>query len=170
MRSFMIRLSSLVIAAICCLPAFAQTKEFTDPSGKYKVELMGDWRPVTYNDAVGRSKTEFVYRDRSEGLLKIARESVGGRTIAAFVQDEQETARIYRSGFEMASKEPFGGGGLSGMRLSFFYVEGGRRMAATHYYLQDSDSVWALRFHGRRGALDTIRNITDQIARSFRPQ
>ena len=143
-------------------------KDYEDPGGKFKILLIGDWRPVSYSDAVGRQKTEFVYRDRSEGLLKITRESLGSRAVADMVREEEETLRVYKGGLEITGHEPFGGGPLKGIRLSFLYVEGGRKFAATHYYLQDGDGVWALRFVGKRGAVDTIRNITDQMARSFR--
>jgi hypothetical protein len=156
----------LIVAVYIC--AAGQSQEYTDPSGKYKLTLLADWRPISYSDAVGRARTEFVYRDRSEGLLRITRESLGGRSLGAIVQDEEENSRMSRSGFEVSAKEAFGGGSLRGMRLSFYYVESGRRMAATHYYLEDGDSVWMLKFIGRRGAIDTTRNITDQIARSFR--
>ncbi len=142
-------------------------QEFTDPAGQYKLMLTGDWRGVTYNDAVGRPKTEFVYRDRSEGLLKITRETLPG-ALTDFVRQEEENLRIYRSGFEGSSSEPFGGGSMDGIRLSFFSTEGNRKMANTFYYLQDKNAVWVLRFTGRRGALDTVRNLTDQMARSFR--
>jgi hypothetical protein len=143
-------------------------QEFTDPAGQYKLTLIGDWRAVSYNDAVGRQKTEFVYRDRSEGLMKITRESLSG-SLADAVRQEEENLKIYRSGFEGAAREPFGGGALNGIRLSFFSTEGNRKMANTYYYLQDKNAMWVLRFSGKRGSLDTIRNLTDQIARSFRP-
>jgi hypothetical protein len=143
-------------------------QEFTDPGAQYKLALTGDWRAVSYNDAVGRQKTEFIYRDRSEGLLKINRETLAG-ALADKVHQDEENLRIYRSGFEASSIEPFGGGSLSGMRLSFYSTEGNRKMANTHYYLQDKNTVWVLRFTGRRGALDTARNLTDQISRSFKP-
>lgn len=159
-------LSALMIGSLAGLGRASQ--EFVDPSGKFKVVLAGDWRAVSYSDAVGRSRTEFVYRDRSEGLLKVTRENLSGRSIEGFAREEEEGARIYRAGFEVIGKESFGGGPLRGLRLAFYYVEGGRRMAATYYYLQDGDAVWVLRFTGRRGSLDTIRNVTDQIARSFR--
>ena len=136
--------------------------------GKFKILLIGDWRPVSYSDAVGRQKTEFVYRDRSEGLLKITKETLGSRSVADTAREEEETLKVYKAGLEITGNEPFGGGSLKGIRLSFFYVEGARKFAATYYYLQDGDSVWVLRFAGRRGALDQIRNITDQMARSFR--
>ena len=142
-------------------------QEFTDQAGQYKLTLIGDWRAVSYNDAVGRQKTEFVYRDRSEGLLKITRETLPG-ALADFVRQEVETFKIYRSGFEGSASEPFGGGAMNGVRLSFFTTEGNRKMANTYYYLQDKTAVWVLRFTGKRGSLDTSRNLTDQIARSFR--
>ena len=110
-----------------------------------------------------------MYRDRSEGLLKISKENLGSRSVADMAREEEETLKTYKGGLEITGNEPFGGGPLKGIRLSFFYVEGTRKYAATYYYLQDGNSVWVLRFAGRRGALDQIRNITDQMARSFRP-
>jgi hypothetical protein len=160
----------LVLVLLVSVPAVvAQSgREFMDPAGQYKLNLIGDWRAVSYNDAFGRPKTEFVYRDRSEGLLKISREPLTG-SLADMVRREEENLKIYRSGFEGSSTEPFGGGPLNGIRLSFFSTEGNRKMANTFYYLQDKNAVWVLRFTGKRGSLDAIRNITDQIARSFRP-
>jgi len=163
-------LFTTVILSTGLLAVAAQNgHEFIDPGAQYKLALTGDWRAVSYNDAVGRQKTEFVYRDRSEGLLKINRETLTG-ALADKVRQEEENLKIYRSGFEGSSVEPFGGGGsLNGIRLSFFSAEGNRRIANTHYYLQDKNTLWVLRFVGRRGALDSTRNLTDQIARSFKP-
>ena len=163
-------LKFMVLVLLVSVPAGAAQngREFTDPAGQYKLTLIGDWRAVSYNDAVGRQKTEFVYRDRSEGLLKTSRESLTG-SLADMVRREEENLKIYRSGFEGSSTEPFGGGPLSGIRLSFFSTEGNRKMANTFYYLQDKNAVWVLRFNGKRGSIDARRNITDQIARSFNP-
>lgn len=160
---------TLVLLAGLPLAIGAQNgQEFKDPAGQYRLTLIGDWRAVTYNDAVGRQKTEFVYRDRAEGLLKITREALSG-ALADAVRQEEENLKIYRSGFEGAAREQFGGGTLNGIRFSFFSTEGNRKLANTYYYLQDKNAMWVLRFSGRRGSLDTVRNITDQIARSFRP-
>ena len=159
-----------ILISVFTLAASAQTqKEFVDPAGKFKLTLMGDWRAVSYSDAVGRQKTEFVYRDRSEGLLKITKESLTANSLGDMVQQEEESLRIYRAGYERAAREAFGGGGLDGLRLSFFNNEGGRQLASTYYFLKDGNSVWVLRFTGKRGSLDSNRNITDQIARSFSP-
>ena len=163
-------LLTAILTSVITLTASAQTdKEFLDPAGKFKLTLTGDWRAVSYSDAVGRQKTEFVYRDRSEGLLKISKESLSASSLSDMVQQEEESLRIYRSGYERAAREAFGGGGLAGMRLSFFTNEGSRQLASTYYFLKDGSSVWVLRFTGKRGSLDSNRNITDQIARSFSP-
>jgi hypothetical protein len=157
------------LLGVCSVMVAAQSgQEYEDPAGKFKIVLIGDWKPITYNDAVGRQKTEFVYRDRSEGLLKIFRESLSG-SLADMVRQEEERLKIYRSGFERSASEPFGGGSLNGVRLSFFSTDGGRQNANTYYFLQDKNAVYILRFTGKRGSLDTNRNITDQVARSFRP-
>src|SRR6185369_6204240 len=110
----------LVLTAMALMAGAAGAQngqEYADSAGKYKLTLMGDWKAVSYSDAVGRQKTEFVYRDRSEGLLKVSRETLNG-SLADLVRQEEENLRIYRAGFERAASETFGGGALSGMRFS----------------------------------------------------
>jgi hypothetical protein len=154
--------------AICPLCVNSQTgKVYEDKTNGFRITLIGDWRAVSYNDAVGRQKSEFVYRDRSEGLLRITRDSMGSRSIGDVEHGEEESARAYRSGFELGAKEAFGGGTLRGMRLAYYYVDSGRKVAATMYFLQDGNQVWELKFTGQRGVLDLIRNVTDEMARSF---
>ncbi len=159
-------MTALLVCAMAALAVAQSGQTYEDPAGKFKLVLYGEWKAISYNDAVGRAKTEFIYRDRSEGLLKIARESLSG-TVADMVRQEEENLKIYRTGFERASSEVFGGGGLDGMRLSFYSTESGRQTASTFYFLQDKNAVYILRFTGKRGLLDVNRNLTDQIARSF---
>jgi len=160
-------MTALLLNTACVIVAAQNGHEYVDQDGKFKLTLVSDWRAVTYSDAVGRQKTEFINRDRSEGLLKVTREKLSG-TVDEAAQRDVENFRIYHTGFENASTEAFGGGALNGVRISFFYTEGGRKLASTNYFLQDGNSVWILRFTGRRGSLDLLRNQTDQIARSFR--
>jgi len=161
-------MTALVVCATSAIAVAQAGQEYEDPSGKFKLVLYGEWKAISYNDAVGRPKTEFIYRDRSEGLLKIARETLSG-SVSDMVRQEEENLKMYRVGFERASSEVFGGGGLNGMRLSFYSTESGRQTASTFYFLQDKNAVYILRFTGKRGMLDTNRNITDQVARSFQP-
>jgi len=159
--------ASLAIA-ICPLCVHPQAgRVYEDKANGFRITLIGDWRAVSYNDAVGRQKSEFVYRDRSEGLLRITRDGMGSKSISDVEHEEEESARAYRSGFELATKEPFGGGALRGVRLAYYYVDGGRKIAATMYFLQEGNQVWELKFTGKRGVLDLIRNVTDEMARSF---
>jgi hypothetical protein len=160
LTSFVVVLSSAYVSA-------QSDREFLDKDGGFSVSLVGDWRAVTYSDAVGRQKTDFIYRDRSEGLLKVTRESLGARPIDDVVREEEENLRISKAAFEQEGREAFGGGPLHGIRLAFFYVDSGRKKAATYYFLQDGNDFWTLRFTGKRGVLDKVRNLTDQIARSF---
>ena len=88
------------IISVAAVAAQAQDgPEYTDKTGGYKLSLFGDWRAVNYNDAVGRPKTEFVFRDRSEGLLKISSQRLEG-SLANMAQAEEENQRVYRAGFE----------------------------------------------------------------------
>jgi hypothetical protein len=162
-------MAAFIIGASSVL-AYAQQdgQVYVDKAGGYKLSLFGEWRAVNYNDAVGRPKTEFVFRDRSEGLMKISAQPLEG-ALANMVQAEEESQRAYRAGFERAASEPFGGGVLSGMRLSFYTTEGMRQLANTTYFLQDKNMVYVLRFTGKRGVLDRNRNLSDLVARSFQP-
>ena len=159
-------MAAFIISAFSGLAYGQDGHPYEDTTGGYKLSLYGDWRAVQYNDAVGRAKTEFVFRDRSEGLLKISSQRLEG-TLANMVQSEEESQRIYRAGFERAASETFGGGALSGMRLSFYTTEGTRQLAHTVYFLQDKNTIYILRFSGKRGVLDRNRNLSDQVARSF---
>ncbi len=147
----------------------AQEQEYKDPAGKFKLSLVGEWRAISYSDAVGRTKIEFVYGDRSEGLLKITKERLNGESLAGKVQAEEDNFKFYRAGFERSTKERFDAGSLDGLRFAFFTTDSGRKTASAFYYLQDGDALWILRFTGKRGVLDTIRNVTDRMVRSFTP-
>lgn len=162
-------LTALIIFLSPSVGRAQTTQEFTDPDGKYKITLVGDWKPVSYSDAVGRAKLEFVYGDRSEGLLKITKEKLNGVNAAGKAREEEENLKMYRAGFERASTEHFDAGALDGARFAFYSADGGRKTASAFYYLKDGDYVWILRFTGRRGVIDTIRNVTDRMVRSFTP-
>jgi hypothetical protein len=69
-------------------------QEYVDEAGRYKIALIGDWQPATYTDAVGRTKTEFVYGERGEALLRINRESLNRRSLDDIVRKEMEGLRL----------------------------------------------------------------------------
>ena len=148
---------------VCPLVAVAQSEqEFVDTKGKFKISLLGDWRSVSYSDAVGRQKTEFIYRDRSEGLLKIGKENLNG-SLADLVRQEEENMRVYRSGFER-SASGIRAGSLRGMRLSST-TRKGPQIANT--YIPSDGTRLGIRFTGR-AARSTPTEFLPSIVRSFR--
>ncbi|MGH9761747.1 MAG: hypothetical protein ACREDR_41800, partial [Blastocatellia bacterium] len=161
----LVALPGVIVASILMVSA-AQNRAFEDKANGFSITMAGDWKAITYSDAVGRQKTEFIYRDRSEGLLRVSRNSLEGKSVADAVRSDQEGLKAYRQGFELSSSEPFG---ADGIRVSFYYNESGKRFAETDYFLKEGDHVWELRFTGKRGVLDLIRNLTDQMAHSFKP-
>jgi hypothetical protein len=168
-RTRLLCIALLIVSAAYVTAAAQSGQLYEDVVDKFSIKMIGDWRAVSYSDAAGRQKTDFVYRDRSEGLLRISKESMGSKTVSDFAHDIEEEMRVSHQGFESASTEEFGGGALQGVRLSYFYVSTGRPTAETDYFLKDGDQLWELRFTGHRGELDQDRNVTDEMARSFRP-
>lgn len=149
----------------------AQSKGmFIDSTNKFTIILTEGWRAISYTDAVGRSRTEFVRGQRDDGLLRISKVNPGGRTLAQVVDRELEDLRFYHNKNLLIGRGPFEGEMVSGQRISFYYIDGGRQATGTYYFLEDANTVWILRFTGRAGSLDKYPGITDQIASSFRPR
>ena len=149
----------------------AQSKgAFIDGANKFTIILTEGWRAVRYTDAVGRQRTEFIRGQRDDGLLRISKENPGGRTLAQVVDRELTDLMVYQGKHLLVGREPFEGEALSGIRIVFYYIDGGRQAIGTYYFLEDANAVWVLRFTGRAGSLDKHPGITDRIARSFRPE
>ncbi len=164
-------INSIALMIVCAVFGMAQSKGvFIDRANRFNITLSERWRSVNYTDAVGRERTEFVLGQRNDGLLRISRDRLGGRTLARVVDKELEDLRSYDGKYLLADREPFEGDSLRGIRIAFYYVEGSRQAAGTYYFLEETDEVWILRFTGRVGLLDVSRDTTDQIARSFRPK
>lgn len=161
-----------ILALICALVAtcsftMAQAdREFIDKENGFKITMVGNWRAVSYTDAVDRQKTEFVYENRDQGLLRITRDNLRGSALHAIVRREMDEFALCNSCI-FAGQEAFAGGSLSGTRVALYYVEGDRRMVGTFYFLQEQEAVWILRFNGRAGSPGMGREITDAMARSF---
>lgn len=160
-----------VVMVMFAVTAIAQSKgTFIDASNRFSVTLSDGWQAASYTDAFSRGRTEFVRGQRDEGLLRISRNSLGGRTLDQVVDRELEDLRFYSGKYLLSGREPFEGAALDGMRIAFYYIENGRRATGTYYFLADPSAVWILRFTGQVGFLDANREVTDEIARSFRPK
>ena len=149
-----------------CFTASAQSeREFTGKVNNFEITLVGDWQPTSYTDAIGRQKTEFVFRNRTEALLEVSKESLSGHPLANKINTDLEDLKLcYPCVY--AGQEAIKGM-LEGVRVSLYYFEEGRSTIGTYYYLQDGQSVWILRFSGRVGSPGMARDMTDKMARSF---
>lgn len=156
-----------ILVGGCLTASMAQAeREFVDRANGFKITLVGNWRAVPYTDAVGRQKTEFVYENRDQGLLRIARENLRGSALQDVVRREIDGFTLCYS-CVFTGQEAFAGDSLSGIRVALYYVEGDRRIVGTLYFLQEKEAVWILRFNGRAGSPGMAREITDTMARSF---
>lgn len=155
-----------ILAGTCSFTMAQADREFIDKANGFKITMVENWRAVAYTDAVGRQKTEFVYENRDQGLLRITRENLRGSAMKDMVRREIDDFTLCYS-CVFAGQEAFGGNSLSGIRVALYYVEGDRRIVGTFYFLQDKEVVWILRFNGRAGSPGMTRDITDTMARSF---
>ncbi|HEX4900354.1 MAG TPA: hypothetical protein VFV61_07455, partial [Pyrinomonadaceae bacterium] len=126
------------------------------------------WRMIAEPDAA-HEHLEFVYGDRLQGYLRIRKEVVEAGTSASdLARRELEQKLRFVPGFVEGKEEKFAGR-LSGVTVSYEYVNTGKAMLGRTYYLQvDNRTIYALRFSGLRDQLTRIRNQTDLIARSFK--
>jgi len=156
---------------LCAPSAIGQSKgTFVDGSNTFSITLSEGWHAARYTDAFRRKRTEFVHGRRDQGLLRISRSNLGGRTLAQVVDRELEDLRFHDGKYLLSGREPFEGEVLNGTRIAFYYLKNGRRATGTYYFLVEARAVWILRFTGQVGFLDANRDSTDQIARSFRPK
>jgi hypothetical protein len=147
--------------------AVAQSdRQFIDKVDNFTITLVGGWNPVSYTDAFGRQKTEFIFEDRNEGLLRVTKESLSGCSLEDKVHNELEDLKL-RYACAYSGEEAFIDGLLKGIRVSLYYFDDGRNVVGAYYFLQDGDAAWILRFTGRPGSPGISRDVTDKMARSF---
>ena len=167
-RTTRLFICALALMALAASAARAQ-EQTTSETKDYALELpSAGWRAVTRADGA-HEHTEFVFNDRTEGYLRVRRETVEGDTkLADFARAQADTKLRYLPNFVGGKDESFVGR-LSGLVANYEYTSGGKPMAGRVYYLQaDGRTVYVLHFTGMRDRLQRIRNQTDAIARSFR--
>jgi hypothetical protein len=165
----------LIILATCALmltlPALAQeegAQKYTNERLEYTLELPNaKWRALTRPDSV-HNHTEFIYGDRSDGLLRVRKEVVDAGTSAADLARRDHDLKLrFQTGYVEGKQERFVGR-MSGVTSAYEYTGGGKAMTGRIYYLQaDNRTIYVLHFTGARSILSLLRNQTDSIARSF---
>jgi hypothetical protein len=141
-----------------------------EPGQAFTIDLATGWEQTNFVDGAKIKRTEYVYGDRSQGLLKVKRLlTERGQVFDDVVSHDVDGGLKFQPGFVQGRKEPFGGGVLTGNLVEFDFTRGGKPMLGRYYYLQGSSGiVWVLQFTGDRTTLGQIRNLTDQMARTFR--
>ena len=165
----------LIILIACALvfaaPALAQDEggqKYINERLEYTLELPhAKWRALTRPDSA-HNHTEFIYGDRSDGLLRIRKEVVdAGTTPADLSRRDHDLKLRFQPGYVEGKEERFTGR-INGVTSSYEYTGGGKAMLGRIYYLQaDNRTVYVLHFTGARNILSLLRNQTDLMARSF---
>ncbi len=152
-----------IVAAVTAVPA-------QETGDEYLVDLPAGWQQESFVDGAKIKRVEYTYGDRSKGLLKIKRvRAERGQTLDDVVTRDVDGSMKFQPGFVAGKNEPFTGGALTGAFVQYDFTRGGKPMMGRHYYLGGADgTVWILQFTGDRTTLGQIRNITDQMARSFK--
>jgi hypothetical protein len=162
-------LLALVSVMLIGAAASAQGQLFDNGKVDYTLELPSStWRLITSPDSINQN-VEFVYGDRSDGLLRIRKETVDtGVTPSDLLKQDQDQRLRFQPGYVDGRQDNFAGR-LNGVTFSYEYVAGGKPMSGRIYYLQaDGRTIYTLRFTGARDKLSRLRNQTDIIARSFK--
>lgn len=160
-----------LLFALLSLFAFAgdltAQSSFSSPDVEYVFELPDDRWKMTVKPSATTPNVEYVFSDRTEGHLEVRKANLPDRGVVSDLIKEEEQKLQFRPGYVAGKEEPFAGF-LRGTAFNFEYVQAGRPMSGRFYFLKANDkTVYILRFTGYRDKLRSIRNQTDQIARTF---
>lgn len=159
---------SLLVGMYCCATGSAQQRSFKADAEGYLLELPSTlWRSVARPDGI-HAHTDFFYGTDKNVRLRIRLELVDENTSPETVAARDEGRRLhFLPGFVDNKKEQFVGK-LSGVKVTYEYVSGGKAVAARVYYLKANNRIiYVLRFTGTRAYLSQLNDQTDFIARSF---
>jgi hypothetical protein len=158
---------ALVFAAPAARAQGGQT--YTNEKIDYALDLPNaTWRAVPRADSV-HEHVDFIYGDRSDGLLRVRKEVVEEATTPSdLARRDQDNKLRFLSGYVEGKQDNFPGR-LKGIASSYEYTGGGKPMVGVIYYLQaDPRTIYVLHFTGAKDTLLRLRSQTDAIARSFK--
>jgi hypothetical protein len=158
---------ALVFAAPAARAQGAQT--YTNEKIDYALDLPNaTWRAVPRADSM-HEHVDFIYGDRSDGLLRVRKEVVEDATTPSdLARRDQDNKLRFLNGYVEGKQDNFPGR-LKGIASSYEYTGGGKPMVGVIYYLQaDPRTIYVLHFTGAKETLLRLRSQTDAIARSFK--
>jgi hypothetical protein len=159
---------STILMLVFAILAFGQSTSFSDANVEYTFDIPEATWKMTVKPTTASPNVEFVYGDRLDGQIEIRRVSIkADELVTDVILRETEQKLQFMQGFVAGKEETFAGN-LKGKVFNFEFVKAGKNMSGRFYYLKANDAtVYVLRFTGYRDKLRTIRNQTDQMARSF---
>lgn len=161
-------LLSLVFIGVLSISASAQGDTFSDANAEYTFALPDAKWKMTVKPSATNPNVEYVYGDRTEGLLEVRKITVAkDRILSDLIHDDEEQKLQFRPGFVAGRDENFTGR-LRGTVYNYEYVAAGKAMAGRFYFLRANETtVYLLKFTGPKDDLRKMRNQTDSIARTF---
>src|SRR5205085_4861535 len=110
------RIAALVLA-LACLLASAPAGLAQDADG-YDLALPDGWQRVEFKDGASIGRVEYIYKDRSQGLLKVRRIRAGAEiTPEQLAQQDMDGKLSYMPGYARGRSEAFSGGAHRGVLL-----------------------------------------------------
>jgi hypothetical protein len=160
-------LSAILMLAFAAF-AFGQTTKFSDINVEYTFDIPDVTWKMSDKPTVAKPNVEFVYGDKLTGHIEIRKiESKTDELVTDVILRETEQKLQFMQGFVAGKEETFAGN-FKGKVFNFEFVKAGKNMSGRFYYLKANETtVYVLRFTGYRDTLRSIRNQTDQMARSF---
>lgn len=157
---------SFLLVALSVMAVFAQDK-FSDPNVDYSFEVPSNSWKMTVKPSSTSPNVEYVFDDRRDAHLEVRKLSVAASAKLSDIIRDEETKLQFYPGYVAGKEESFSGRSSGGV-FNFEFVRAGKPQAGRFYFLKANDTTYyILRFTGLRDKLRTIRNETDQIARTF---
>jgi hypothetical protein len=158
---------SSAVGLFLAVSAFAQTQTFSDANVNYTFDLPSVSWKMTVKPSPISPNVEYVYVDKADGHVDIRKIAVKSDELISETIEKEEERLQFLQGYVRGKEDAFEGK-LKGKVFNYEFVRSSRNMSGRIYFLKADDAtVYALRFTGERDKLRSIRNQTDQIARTF---
>lgn len=168
MKKYGIITSILILfLSVCASAAFGQNETFSSPNVDYTFTLPDAGWKLTVKPSDTSPNVEYVYNDRNDGHFEVRKISTRKDVLLTDTIRDEEQKLQFLPGYVAGKEENFAGK-HRGVVFNYEFVRTGRPMSGRMYFLRiNDDTVYALRFTGRKEKLRSIQNQTDSIARTF---
>lgn len=160
-------LVSISLVLIFSISTFAQS-EFNDANTEYTFSLPDNGWKMTVKPSTMSPNVEYVYNYKKDGHLEIRKMTVKQDALYSDIIRKEESGLQFVPGYVAGKEENFRGN-YPGRVFNYGYASSGKPYSGRFYFLKTSPTtVYVLRFRGLKDSLQSIRNQTDSIARTFK--